>query len=334
MASPQLLDELRVNFKRFPIDPPARLRGSSGRSVLAKLARAALAAVIIGLLQSPVAVAVPIAEWGGQWTAFFESSRSGRATNVIAFGQQATRNGQITDRGFPFEPLPGTPAWAKSGTTASVSRNILGSDAIGNAVADFDRTFRLKDSPAGWDVSLLGLLVGRLDVSNRRLDPEAIVGVSARIFSAASQPLIPLLEFSFNQRVFAPIPRIINVNRVLAKHAVLEDGIYSVHGSLGTFATVNTSLFRDGGAFSDFFPTSSRDSGDGFRLFVTAQPVPEHTPLLLFGTTMAGLLVAARWRPRQQASKSGASANFLSDSAEHWHRLCTSIPPPSLLKGK
>ena len=293
--------------KRFPINPPARLRGSSGRSVLAKLPRAALAAVIIGLLQSPVALAVPIAEWGTNWAGNFESSRSGRATNVIAFGQQATRNRQVTDRGFALEPLPGTPAWAKSGTTASVSRNILGSDAIGNVDAEFERRFRLKDSPAGWDVSLLGLLVGRLDVSNRRLDPEARVGVSAEI-ATAFQPQIPLLEFSFNQTVFAPIPRIINVHRVLAKHAVLEDGIYTVHGSLHTFATVNTSLFRDGGAFSDFFPTSSRDSGDGFRVFVSAEPipevsaapVPEPTPLLIFGTTMAGLLVAARWRQRKQ----------------------------------
>ena len=87
--------------------------------------------------------------------------------------------------------------------------------------------------------------------------------------------------------------------------AVLGDGTYTVKGLIETQAFANTSfeINPEGGANSNFFIGER-----GFRVFVSAEPipevsaapVPEPTPLLLFGSTMAGLLVAARWRQRKQ----------------------------------
>ena len=267
---------------------------------MANLARAALAGIITILLQGPMAVAVPTAEWGGKWDVVFPTSfpdRFGMAS--AAFGQQATSDGQITDRGLDFESLPGTPAWAKSGAFADAASTDPDT-SLGIARVLFERTFRLQDSPTGWNLDLSGELEGEISGSNRAL---ATVEIFAEIFSR-SRPDDPLPEPKLNFRQSLPSGgAVLNVMQsFFDSNLSVDDGIYTVKGGLTTVAIIGGGGI--GSADSNFF---SRTSTSGFRLSVFANPVPppvpvpETTPLLLFGTTVAGLVVAARWRERKHS---------------------------------
>ena len=168
--------------KRFPINPPARLSGSSGRSVLAKLVRAALAGIITVLLQAPMALAVPIAGWTGPWEV--NTFGDGRGVTSIArsFGQTGPDG---------FEPLPGTPALAKASVlTLGFSLPPFSLESAAAAGVNFQRTFLLLDSPRGWIVSLNGELEGTLFSTGST--PGAAVFALAQISSPSEPDLLTI----------------------------------------------------------------------------------------------------------------------------------------------
>ena len=87
------------------------------------------------------------------------------------------------------------------------------------------------------------------------------------------------------------------INRPFRAEAIVPDGTYLVEGDLFTEAFVESSLFRDAVADSDF-----GRGNRGLIFSVTASPmssVPEPITLLLFGTTAAGLGLA-RWRQQRR----------------------------------
>jgi hypothetical protein len=283
--------------KRFPINFPARLRDGSERSVLAKLVRAALAGIITVLLQAPMAVAVPIAEWTGPWQVNFNEDTNGVAATEAFFGQTGPDG---------FERLPGTPALAKS-SAFSLSLLFrpprlppfsLASDAASRVM--FQRSFQLRDSPAGWALALHGELEGTLFSIGATGSSGAAAFADARIDTSPSEPDLLTIHIPETQVIS---PGFANVFKFDDDSELdLQDGIYTVSGSLLTIAISNPQGLDVGSSFSGFFR-------DGFSVSVSAtpnelvrfEPVPEPTPLLLFGSTMAALLVAARWRQRKQS---------------------------------
>ena len=171
---------------RFPINPPARLSGSSGRSVLAKLVRAALAGIITVLLQAPqwrLQCRSPNGQARGRWT--LQSAR-GLSLFEGSFGQTGPDD---------FERLPGTPASAKAFVvTISRSGPPIAIESEARVVVNFQRTFLLLDSPGGWIVSLNGELEGTLFTSEglaeRMSSPQQKLLLSPSRFFLKLSPIV------------------------------------------------------------------------------------------------------------------------------------------------
>ena len=90
----------------------------------------------------------PMATWTSSWQVTFFPPTSGSASQAATnFGKSATMNGEMLDLGMPGEMLPDTSAFAR--VILGVAKPTSASESV-----IFSRTFRLEDSPNGWDVSL------------------------------------------------------------------------------------------------------------------------------------------------------------------------------------
>lgn len=78
---------------------------------------------------------------------------------------------------------------------------------------------------------------------------------------------------------------------------VYSDGTFTTIDPPGSYATFATSINANGEIVGYYF---THDPSVQVPLGFLADPTPEPATLLLFGTTMAGLGLAARWRRRRQ----------------------------------
>jgi hypothetical protein len=276
--------------------------------------RSSVWVALIVLLLFPVSTAhaIAIAEWIGPWQVSFQHEGTGGRTVLgQAFGAGANDR-QKTNLGSTPESLPGTPALAKSYAEAITFFGIglPGSSALTGV--DFLRLFRLNGSPSGdWSVVLTANLTGQLHAVGA-LSSKAGVGAFASIISVPVPPGATYadgtqtsgLEGSPIGNFRIPFDRDaetkdITVHDTRLISGFLSDGIYAVQGGLQTVALIDGSFASLGSAFADFGFDPVDGVQGGLTVGLAAAPTPEPTTLLLFGTTAAGIGLAARYRKRR-----------------------------------
>lgn len=224
---------------------------------------------------SPDVQAVPSFTWTEPWNVTLLSNclpfnPTTCGSHPRAFGASATQDGQILN-------TTADTAVAKSSWAAG---NFSGSGSTG---VTFSRQFLLSGAPEGWTVSLSGILNGGITTFGSN---------SAGVVAGAS--IAPSLGITFDvQRPsFAEPPVFVLVNQSQLQTAVLPDGAYTVAGSL-----ITRSGGGSGQSASFFFDSLAGRPGDGFRVSVTATPVPEPSSQLLLATGLMG----AAWAYRKRA---------------------------------
>ena len=181
---------------------------------------------------------------------------SGMGQAARAFGTNAIANGQILN--------------TDSNTALSRSEStVTGTNAEASTSVQFERTFELDGSPDGWNVSLLGFLSGVLTLNDPTGIGEALVLPVANLFDE-DDALVLSIGGSRSQQEDGGT----NFFNPYSDTAVLDDGIYTIEGSLKTIAV---SLPGNGpvGAQSLFFD-------GGWAVGVQATPIPEPSTMLLF----------------------------------------------------
>lgn len=236
---------------------------------------AVIVLVVLGF--SPHAQAVPTFTWTEPWNVNLLSNCNVTFPNFPvcgvhprAFGTSATQDGQILDTAADI-------AVAKSSWSAG---NVSGGGSTG---LTFSRQFLLSGASEGWAVSLNGSLNGGIG---------AFGSNNASVTAGAS--IVPSLGITFDARrtAFQEPPVFIAVNQSQTQTAVLTDGLYTITGSLITRSGGGSGL-----SSSSFFDPIAGNPGDGFRVSVSASPVPEPSSLALFATGLA----AAAWAYRKRA---------------------------------
>jgi hypothetical protein len=139
--------------------------------------------IISSLIFAANILAAPTATWTTPWNvALGLETAVGSASNMRAFGASSTADGQIGNTGSAGEALSGTGALAKS--ISVVFFDFFGEQfesSEASAEVDFSRSFSLKGSAGGWNLSLTGFLNGDLIAANRYAGPTASVSARAQI---------------------------------------------------------------------------------------------------------------------------------------------------------
>ena len=198
------------------------------------------AIVIVVLFQGRLAFADPIATWTSPWvpTLGLQVHTVGDdETAKRAFGLDAKNDGDITNVGRPFEPLPATQARALAFADVSADGCLIACNSFfANTSINVLRTFRLEDSPSGsWAVELLGLLSGQIQAGGSG-SPRAIAFASLAI-APSSSPVTSLLSIEFPDHDVTHENRL--VHDLLFDRGFLRDGAYLVQGTLFVQAEVD-----------------------------------------------------------------------------------------------
>jgi hypothetical protein len=213
------------------------------------------------MLAAPTAAA-PTAKWTNPWK--FTPIVTGIAGVDRGVGINQWRSGGL---GAANEVLPGTDALIQAESAVVSSSNY---SSFASILVNFERPFRLSDSPRGWDTKLTLSLNGRLVASSK---PMALNSMAeAQAHAKVGETL--KVDFFKNVDVISPRPEEL-VKGADHSETVLQDGTYTV---TGTFLTkVSEAL-----AFtSEVRPAAIADFSHSFSVGVTANPVvPENINLV------------------------------------------------------
>ena len=197
----------------------------------------------------------------------------GTSSKRRAFGASATMDGQILDTGADI-------AVARAEALASTDVTGAGNSSF-IARVDFDRSFQVSGSPAGWNITLQEVLSGSLAT----LDPQMFSFASVRATAFINGTDVNDMPVDGPSLVFDEmnnnnVPDILFP--VLNQTRTLPDGKYTITGSLMTKGLV----FLDplaGSAQSKFFD-------GGLAVSLVASPIPEPPSWLLVLTGGFALL--------------------------------------------
>lgn len=200
----------------------------------------------------------------------------GTGSKKRAFGSSAVADGEIKNLD---SDLAAARAEALASTDANVNQN-----SFWRAGVDFERRFRLSDSPGGWIVQLAGVLSGRLAI----IDPNDLsqVGVdgSAAIFDENGLVIDDNgVAFSIDAGQTTDKNGVVDLFQLPSITMILKNGDYRISGALAVSAFVNSEPLQ-ADAQSRFFD-------GGWTVSLSARAIPEPSSLLL--VLSAGLLWVA-----------------------------------------
>jgi hypothetical protein len=277
----------------------SQLRSQQGEIMKAKIGhqtihianRSLIAVVLLAIVPAfpQDAQAGPMFQWLESWQVGFPPAPvKGTVTQLAAnFGQTATADHEITDAGMAGDV----------GASTAFARAVVGvqSPSSGQSEATdqvlFSRTFRLSNSPQGWDVTLGGFIAGVLS-NSVAVDSSASVFAHAEIDFAGVLHDPTGLEILYQEELKN---RTGSGTEFGLGEKTLADGDYTVFGTLTADASI---VPGDGQIHSDFFSGKA-----GFQVTVDAQPIvgvagnPNPTFLTLFEPDTTEINVSASLPP-------------------------------------
>jgi hypothetical protein len=222
-------------------------------------------------------------DWQGLWNVQFDQNQiSGAGTKQRAFGVSATLDGQIVD-------LEADIALARAEAV------VLAADSLAIAKVEFERSFQLSGSPAGWLVGLQGVLTGRLFiVTDPGMHAEVNVFGRASIFDNNGNPVGLSVDVTETRDTEGMTAFTLDLFR---ETAFLDDGNYTIKGSLEANAVGELVL----GSPPPVLAQSQFFNG-GWEVSISATPVPEPSTLLLVGPSLVVVATMGRKRLFKKAA--------------------------------
>jgi hypothetical protein len=200
----------------------------------------------------------------------------GTGSKKRAFGSSAVADGEIKN-------LDSDLAVARAEALASTDANV-NQNSFWRAGVDFERRFRLSDSPSGWTVQLSGVLSGRLTIIDPNDLSQVSVGGSATIFDANGVVLDDNgVAFSIDAGQTTDKNGVVDLFQLPTRAMTLKGGDYRISGDLEVSAFVSSEQLR-ADAQSRFFD-------GGWTVSLSARAISGPPSLLLM--LSAGLLLVA-----------------------------------------
>ena len=231
----------------------------------------------------PAFTAAAVIDWQVPWNVQLDQNNvTGAGDKRRAFGASATLDGQIVDLDADI-------------AVARADAFVLAANSFAAGKVEFERPFRLDGAPQGWRVILQAVLSGSLFVVT---DPGMLAETNlfgrARIVYNNGNATGLSADVTATRQAFGMTTFALDLFR---DAAVLDDGIYTIKGSLEANAL--------GGLPPDPQPPVVAQSlffNGGWEVSILVRPAPEPPTALLVGLGLLAIVTLGSRTLRQRAA--------------------------------